>query len=289
MTDVRRLLEAQLSTALAGQGLEPRGWFTVEAGDIPAGAGEILPGNSALLIGNHGRAMWDAFAQSPEHGDGSPDPMDRWTRRVILEAMDTLPLGGKALFPFGAQLWPFQRFAARAMGLKASPLGLLIHPRYGLWHALRAAILFPELGPSAARVHTLIHPCDECLEKPCLSTCPVSAFDGTGFAVKACRGYLDMTVSSQNDSSLPDCMDDGCAARNACPVGREWRYGEAQLRFHMASFRGAGDSDRARLVGDLKAIASENASRPVLDARSPEDNIGYDDWGLPSGIAPFQE
>jgi hypothetical protein len=222
---------------MAGQGLEPRGWFGLEAADIPAGA-ELEPGAAALLIGNHGRAMWHAFAASPEFSDGRPDPMDRWTRRVVLGALAGLPQPSRALFPFGADLWPFQRFAKRAMGLKPSPLGLLIHPQYGLWHALRAAIVFPQIDAPEPQVRELIHPCDACIEKPCLNTCPVNAFSPSGFAVTACRSYIDGPISSQSDSSGPDCMNEGCAARNACPVGAEWRYGEAQLRFHMDSFRG---------------------------------------------------
>ncbi len=33
-----------------------------------------------------------------------------------------------------------------AEGLKPSPLGLLMHPEYGLWHGYRGAILFGEAG-----------------------------------------------------------------------------------------------------------------------------------------------
>ncbi|HSO48482.1 MAG TPA: hypothetical protein VLQ68_11185, partial [Rhizobiaceae bacterium] len=156
---------------------------------------------AALLIGNHGRAMWDACSREAEFLDGLPNPMDRWTRRVILAALAELPDRATALFPFGAELWPFQRFAKRAMGLKPSPLGLLIHPQYGLWHALRAAIVFPHVDLGGAPVHKVIHACDDCIEKPCLSTCPVNAFSDSGFAVAACRSWLDGNGSSQNDST----------------------------------------------------------------------------------------
>ncbi len=215
-----------------------RGWFAIEAGDIPAGVEGVAPGAAALLIGNHGRAMWDACSREAEFCDGLPNPMDRWTRRVILDALAEMPDPATALFPFGPDLWPFQRFARRAMGLKPSPLGLLIHPQYGLWHALRAAIVFPDIDFIGASAHKMINTCDECAEKPCLNACPVNAFADTGFAVAACRSWLDGVGSPDGDSRNPDCMADGCAARNACPVGRQWRYDEAQLRFHMTAFRG---------------------------------------------------
>jgi hypothetical protein len=212
---------SQLSALLGAHGLEPRGWFAIEAGDIPAGSTMVTAGSAGLLIGNHGPAMWDAFSRSPEYADGAPHPMDRWTRRIVEAALPQLGRPAIALFPFGGEVWPFQRFARRAMGLQSSPLGLLIHPQYGLWHALRAAIIFPSLA-SVTPVHAGKHPCDDCADKPCLNTCPVGAFSGDGFAVAACRAWL-ATSTAGPDRMGPDCMGHGCAARNACPVGREWR------------------------------------------------------------------
>ena len=39
--------------------------------------------------------------------------------------------------------WPFLTWARRGGAGHVSPLGLNIHPTYGLWHAYRAALLFP--------------------------------------------------------------------------------------------------------------------------------------------------
>lgn len=222
-------IASHLSMLLGEHGLEPRGWFAIESGDIPAGSKAVTAGSAALLIGNHGPAMWDAFRQSPEYRDGVAHPMDRWTRRIVEGALPQLGVRATALFPFGGEIWPFQRFARRAMGLQSSPLGLLIHPQYGLWHALRAAIVFPEME-SVTPVRAGQHPCDDCADKPCLDTCPVGAFSAHGFAVAACRTWL------AGSPATPDCMGEGCAARSACPVGTQWRYNEDQLRFHMAAF-----------------------------------------------------
>jgi hypothetical protein len=222
---------SQLSVLLGGDGLESRGWFAIEPDDIPAGNNSVAAGSAALLIGNHGPAMWDVFRQSPEYRDGAAHPMDRWTRRIVEGALPRLGKPAVALFPFGGEVWPFQRFARRAMGLQSSPLGLLIHPQYGLWHALRAAVVFPGMA-SVPPLHAGKHPCDDCADKPCLSTCPVGAFTADGFFVAACRSWL------AGSAGTPDCMGEGCAARNACPVGRQWRYGLEQLHFHMAAFAG---------------------------------------------------
>jgi hypothetical protein len=240
-------IAAELGALLADSGLELRGWFAIEAGDIPAGVTALRPGMAALLVGNAGPAMWTVFEDSIEHDGDIGDPMDRWTERIVHSALGQIEETAVPLFPFGAYVWPFQRFAARAMGLRPSPLGILIHPHFGLWHALRAAIVFPEVQIQPQLVRKPIHPCDACNEKPCLSACPVNAFSQSGFNVVACRSYLDSGSSSDSDSSGsrrhdgmgPDCMADGCAARNACPVGAEYRYAPEQLRFHMMAFRGA--------------------------------------------------
>ena len=239
MSAAGEALAVQLAALLAPLGLALRGWFEIQSSDIAKTGAGVDAGMAALLVGNHGPALWHCFQTSTESRDGFPDPMDRWTRRVVTEACGRLEQPFTALFPFGKTVWPFQQFAHRAMGISASPLGILIHPQFGLWHGLRAAIVFPGLAKTCEVPDKMIHPCEKCVEKPCLSACPVSAFSERGFDVAGCRSYLDSTASSQSDSTLPDCMGRGCAARNACPVGREWRYDGPQLRFHMSAFGGS--------------------------------------------------
>jgi hypothetical protein len=103
-----------------------------------------------------------------------------------------------------------------------------IHPLYGLWHSFRAALLFPVVfdlpAPSAGA-----SPCDSCAGRPCLSACPVGAFDGQTYDVDGCARHLGSHVAGA-------CMTGGCLARHACPAGAAWRYGPAQAAFHMAAF-----------------------------------------------------
>lgn len=228
----RQEIEDIVSNSLAAHGLAVAGWFRIEVADMPPEARPSVAEAPALLIGNRGGAMWKAFSAAPEFGDGAPHPLDRWTLRVIGEIGAGLNLSHEMLFPFGPTLWPFQRWARRAMGIGPSPLGILIHPQFGLWHALRAVIAFPGLGVEIRETEPAAHPCDDCRDKPCLSACPVGAFEGSGFAVAACRGHLC------RPDREPDCMRLGCLARAACPVGRQWRYRDEQIRFHMRSFAG---------------------------------------------------
>ena len=134
------------------------------------------------------------------------------------------------MYPYDMPPLPFQRWAARAWPLFGSPLGLLIDTEFGLWHALRAALLFPEpvtLPPMDVRVS----PCENCTGKPCLTSCPVDAFANSSFDYVRCRAFL---ATLHGD----DCLANGCKARLACPVGAQHRYGEAQMQFHMRSYSG---------------------------------------------------
>ncbi len=140
----------------------------------------------------------------------------------------------RALYPFGGPPHrPFVAWAKRAEPVAESPLGILIHPDYGLWHAYRGALAFAEvltLPPRAERPR----PCDACAEKPCLGACPVGAFSAAGpdvvaYDVSACADHLEKPAGA-------DCMAQACRARRACPIGREYLYEPGQAHFHMVHF-----------------------------------------------------
>lgn len=160
--------------------------------------------------------------------------MDRWAKRVV-DPIATR-LGARAAFPNDKPYLPFQRWAQRAEDVHPSPLGLLIHPEHGLWHAYRAALLFPGAVEDLPKRAGRPSPCESCVGKPCLSACPVDAFSGSGYDVGACASHL-------RTDAAPRCVTLGCRARDACPVGTASRYGEAQIRFHMRAFA------RARGIG----------------------------------------
>lgn len=208
----------RLGKALGAHGLIVRGGFRLAADD---GLGE----GTLVMVGNAGPAMWDVFAARRAGGDG---PLDAWTRATIDPVAERF--GAKAIYPFERPHPPFQQWARRAEGLASSPLGILIHPEFGLWHAYRAALVFPRWIPDFEDAPgEPASPCESCIEKPCLSACPVAAFSPDAYNVETCAGHL----SSARGRT---CLDNGCAARNACPVGREYRYPAAQIRFHMAAF-----------------------------------------------------
>lgn len=218
----------ELRAALAPHGVFLRGTVAFADGDTAPVLRSGQVAKSVVLLGNIGGSFWPVF----QHWrDGVPDrggenPLDTWSKAVIEPVAGAF--GATAYFPSDPPWQPFQQWAIRAEGLKASPLGILIHPRYGLWHGYRGALGFAQaLPPTASPSHQ--HPCEHCPDRPCLSSCPAQAVLSSGFQVTPCRAHLRTTAGQAG------CMAAGCLARNACPVGSAYRYPEEQLHFHMAA------------------------------------------------------
>ena len=163
----------QIDILLAPQGLIPRGALRLNPSEARA-----LSAKSLVLIGHACSSIWPHFQKWLSKQNEPPaNPLDAWSEHVITPI--AAKLGGRSVFPSQKPYPPFQQWAMRAEGLKPSPLGILIHPVFGLWHAYRGAIAFEdEILINEAQEQ--IHPCDLCIGKPCLSTCPVSAFSGGG-------------------------------------------------------------------------------------------------------------
>jgi ferredoxin len=206
-------------------GFDALGWFRPGQDD---GVPEIDGASAAtvLLIGNAGPRMFARFASERAPLENG---LDDWTRTVV----DLLAghCRASALYPFEKPPLPFLAWARRARCGHVSPLGLNIHPVYGLWHAFRAALLFA-WDPGFPAMKAGPSPCDTCIDRPCLTACPVGAFSREGYDVAACARHLLVPAGS-------NCMDGGCLARLACPVGVEYCYAPDQMRFHMAAFRRA--------------------------------------------------
>lgn len=225
---------ADIETGLAGHGLIAVGGFHPRSEDGVPPMPDGHPAGTLIPVGNAGPAMWRVFSQAPEFGDGRPDPLDRWSLRVI--GALAARWRAVALFPFGGPPYlPFVAWAKRAGGITESPLGILIHPDFGLWAGFRGALAFAEPVELPAQ-DLRPRPCDTCAGKPCLSACPVDAFTPQGYDVAACVKHISTTAGA-------DCMDLGCRARRACPVGSGYAQEPARARFHMGAFLRARQGD----------------------------------------------
>lgn len=178
-----------------------------------------------VMLGPHEPGFWPHFTASAEYQDGAPDPMNRWSTRVITALAHDL--NAVALFPFGGP--PYQSFIrwAQSTGRShLSPVGLLVHDVAGLMVSYRGALGFAGVLDIPAPAP---NPCLSCTDQPCRTACPVDAFGGGVYDVPACKADLERPGN--------DCMRRGCAVRRICPVSQTYGRREEQSAFHMEAFK----------------------------------------------------
>lgn len=216
-----------ITASLAAHGLIPRGGLVFDNDeDAPSGPSGS-PARSVLLVGQAGAAPWPYFKTWLAAQKQEPDnPLDQWCREVIGGVARRF--GARAVSPSDRPYLPFQQWAMRAERLKASPLGILMHPDYGLWHAYRGALLFDVVIP-IQEPREAIHLCDLCVGKPCLKSCPVEAHSEQGFAYGDCVRHVRSPEGER-------CQSAGCLDRMACPHGAAFRYPREVQAFHMRAF-----------------------------------------------------
>jgi hypothetical protein len=232
-----RVTVATLAAALRAGGLALRGVFQPEPDEADAPRlPDGRPAAAVALAGQVGADPWERFAR--ERRD-ERDPLDAWSARVL--GVVAARFGAVCLLPGdGPPFAPFQRWARRVEPVHPSPLGILIHPRHGLWHAYRGALLFAERLADAPTPQDVASrsPCDDCAERPCLSACPVAAFREAPAGAPA-RYDAAACVEHVTAPAGAACRTGGCLARRACPVGAANAYGASQQRFHMEAFLAA--------------------------------------------------
>jgi epoxyqueuosine reductase len=108
----------------------------------------------------------------------------------------------------------FGRLAeAAGFGIVSPVSGMLLHPEFGPWLRVRAAVLLPGMpfGPIPdASIADRFRPCCNC-PKPCVSACPGAVHDGVGTSDRArCA-----------DHRHRGGCETGCHSRMACPIGAE--------------------------------------------------------------------
>jgi methylmalonic aciduria homocystinuria type C protein len=145
------------------------------------------------------------------------DPVERHSEREIAAAMASRAERVAIWFAHDEPPPPLQRIADR-FGL--APLAasyLNVHPVYGPWIALRAFIAIDADGPPT-------------------EPAPPAACDCEAGCLPAFRRAMAASEGADGDPVAPRWRD-WLAVRDACPVGREHRYSEQQIRYHYTKDR----------------------------------------------------
>lgn len=187
--------------------------------------GMLHDGDATILLIGCGPEFWPLFIASREYLDAAPDPVDRWSRRVLSDL--AVRFDAKARYPFGGP--PHEPFVAWALAggeCHSSPVGMLVHPVAGLMISFRGALVLAGRRALRARRPS---PCTGCAQ-PCTSACPVGALrPGLPYDVAGCRAHIASAAGAE-------CLQNGCLARRACPVSQSFPRDPAQSALHMAAF-----------------------------------------------------
>ncbi len=213
------LLVAELQRQLGEGGINliasfPSAIYDAAGPPVGYSANDLLPGaQSWIVVGSGGRRLWEAFqgwlSETPTRRlERELHPLDRYVARLL----DT----GDALFEeagldvrrfeptivFQPRI-DFRHLAVLAGFGSSSPIGMVVHPEFGPWWALRGAWLVDAaIDPTSLAGQ----PCEGC-PAPCRS---VIAPGTEGTLAAATR-----------------------AAREACPISAH-RYTGEQLDYHYA-------------------------------------------------------
>jgi cyanocobalamin reductase (cyanide-eliminating) / alkylcobalamin dealkylase len=179
----------------------------------PAGDADDL----GLLIAST-RYFWLRFASAlqddPERAR-APDPVDEHVTSSLRAALSRVAPSANARFAHESPPLPIQRIAELAGFARLSPARLSVHPVYGPWVALRAVAVVAVPGPSPECLPSLRDPCPGC----------------PGGCAAAFERVLSATAERPGAATLARDWTAWLAVRDACPVGREHRYADDQIRY----------------------------------------------------------
>ncbi|MCB9917472.1 MAG: hypothetical protein H6832_03625 [Planctomycetes bacterium] len=185
-----------------------------------------------IVIGAGGRDLFDSYLGSmsvrghvSDAGAARIASFAAWARHLIENEVVHLKRAGyeaQAVYPNDPRQTCFAQMAETAGLVIASPVvDLLLHPKFGPWVDVRAAIVVDAALPSTGELD--FDPCSGC-SAPCLKACPAG------------------TYSEAGKSELARCADhrqaggcfEGCEVRRACPIGRDHAFAPEHEQLRQA-------------------------------------------------------
>lgn len=210
-------------SALSTQGLNLHAVLDLAA--LPVNLRLLQPGdadqgyNRLWLVGHQGPWFWRSLRAAGVQG---AHPVDEHTTRLVQGWLaQHLPQGAWRLVYPGPQVANLQTLGTLAGWHHPSPFRVGVDAQWGSWFAYRALVLLQaDWAPTPRRVQP--SPCQTCSHRACVAQCPVGAL-GERYALDTC---LDHRLAPESSCA------DRCLARNACPVGAEFRYDDDQTAHH---------------------------------------------------------
>jgi hypothetical protein len=178
--------------------------------------------NQLLVFGHAGSGFWKSLDE-PLTGS---DPLDCMSIKMVEDFFQRIGCADyQVLYPT-TDLQIDLLALGKQLGWHAdSALGIGINAIHGTWFAYRVVVLsntFYETHDETQANNLAEALCDKCINRPCVEACPVGA-PGVTFDLRAC---MDERVREGSACAYQ------CLARNACPVGTEYRYDQDQMRYH---------------------------------------------------------
>lgn len=185
------------------------------------------PESLAVLVGNT-RRFWKPFVTAFEADrslQDDPHPVDLYAERHVTDAARAAgtPFELRWAHTRAGSPAAVQKAAAVAGFAMTSPSSLSVHPDYGPWLAWRALAVFDIAGPAGA---------------------PPAPADTCGGCEAPCVAALNRVLAHQpaQNPEGPEGLSQWklwLEVRDACPLGKSWRYGANQIRYHYTKERDA--------------------------------------------------
>lgn len=208
---------ASIADELRANGLDLTATTTVQQYnplvDIPFRLPDFDRSSTLVLVIGNTKALWPHITNIWNDPIYAADPVDTYCDRAITRAVEPVDVAYDIRFYHEP---PPRRIALQRLAQVAGMAGLseshlCVHPEFGPWIALRAAVVFDTDGE---------------LSTPTSAPCDCAA---------GCRPALEAALDAgepQRRSDLNDRWKLWLAVRDACPVGQAHRYSEQQIRYH---------------------------------------------------------
>ena len=179
---------------------------------------KIPNGSYAILIGNS-KAIWPKFLEFFKKNPTLEDPLDNYVKKVTFEIMEETITREDYVCYFSCdtsteKLVAFQKLShVSGTSVLIDPIHLCIHENFGVWFALRAAIVFPNIDPQV-------------VDMPTPLSLPISPEE-----IQQASEILGKAIAA-SQSKEKEAWKIWVEMRDTISYQREYRYDWAQIVYH---------------------------------------------------------